>query len=231
MAMAAMAPALALAPNAEAASAVALALTPTAVTPVPGAAVEPEPQANSRFPAFWMQLAGLRLPMTVCACATTPSTASPPQKTATASATTRCFGGMRGMVSPFARCTDCRLQAWACQHLWYRQEGRVTTAESLFPDSIRESGTGATPRTSAPNDLEDVPIRRNGNMPEAAYCLLRRTSGGTASPVSAARAASSGTTLWPSLPRRRIDTVLSAASFLPTTSSTGILASECSRTL
>ncbi len=44
-------------------------------------------------------------------------------------------------------------------------------------------------------------------------------------------ASSSGITVWPSLPSRRIETVRSAASFLPTTSSAGTLASECSRTL
>jgi hypothetical protein len=59
----------------------------------------------------------------------------------------------------------------------------------------------------------------------------RRRSGGTASSASAASAASSGITSCFSWPRRRIDTRRSAASFLPTTSSAGTLASECSRTL
>ena len=61
--------------------------------------------------------------------------------------------------------------------------------------------------------------------------FMRSTSGATASSASALSAASSGSTLWPSLPRRRIETVRSAASLRPTTSSAGTLASECSRTL
>ena len=64
-----------------------------------------------------------------------------------------------------------------------------------------------------------------------AACFIRATSGGTASCASIASAASSGITCWPSLPRRRIETVRSAASLRPTTSSTGTFASECSRTL
>jgi len=64
-----------------------------------------------------------------------------------------------------------------------------------------------------------------------AACFSRRTSGATASSTSALSATSSGSTLWPSLPRRRIETVRSAASLRPTTSRAGTLASECSRTL
>ncbi len=64
-----------------------------------------------------------------------------------------------------------------------------------------------------------------------AACLILRTSGGIASSASAFSAASSGITCCCSLPRRRIETMRSAASLRPTTSSTGTLASECSRTL
>ena len=61
--------------------------------------------------------------------------------------------------------------------------------------------------------------------------LSRRTSGGTASVASSASAASNPTTFCSCIPSRRTDTVRNSASFLPTTSSTGTLASECSRTL
>ena len=71
-------------------------------------------------------------------------------------------------------------------------------------------------------------IRRN-NLYAAA--LLRRKSGGTASSAKALSAASTGRTGCPSLPRRRMETVRSVASFFPTTSMTGTFASECSRTL
>ena len=64
-----------------------------------------------------------------------------------------------------------------------------------------------------------------------AGCFSLRRSGGTASSARALSAVSSGITCWPSLPSLRIETRRSAASFLPTTSITGTLASECSRTL
>ena len=64
-----------------------------------------------------------------------------------------------------------------------------------------------------------------------AAARIRFTSGGTASSVSAARAASSGITVCFSEPRRRIETWRVSASLRPTTSSTGTFASECSRTL
>ena len=72
---------------------------------------------------------------------------------------------------------------------------------------------------------------RAGRFEIYAASFSRRTSGATASSTSALSATSSGSTLWPSLPRRRIETVRSAASFRPTTSRAGTLASECSRTL
>ena len=50
-------------------------------------------------------------------------------------------------------------------------------------------------------------------------------------PFAIAIASSVGITFWPSLPSRRIETEWDSASFLPTTSSAGIFASECSRTL
>lgn len=59
----------------------------------------------------------------------------------------------------------------------------------------------------------------------------RLMSGGVASSTSAAMASSSGSTVWRSLPSRRTETDRPSASFLPTTSSAGIFASECSRTL
>src|SRR5450756_237898 len=61
--------------------------------------------------------------------------------------------------------------------------------------------------------------------------LARFTSGGVASSSNAAIASAVGITVCPSLPRRRIETECVSASFLPTTSSAGIFASECSRTL
>jgi hypothetical protein len=58
-----------------------------------------------------------------------------------------------------------------------------------------------------------------------------RRSGGTASAASSSTAAHSGITCcsWP--PSRRTETVFSSASRLPTTSITGVLVKECSRTL
>ena len=76
----------------------------------------------------------------------------------------------------------------------------------------------------------EVELLAQSRGPYAAFCS-RRKSGGTASCVSAVSAASSGIVCCFSEPRRRIETVRSAASFLPTTSSTGTFASECSRTL
>src|SRR6202165_2948476 len=61
--------------------------------------------------------------------------------------------------------------------------------------------------------------------------FARFTSGGVASSTSAASASSVSITFCPSLPSRRTDTECVSASFLPTTSSAGIFASECSRTL
>jgi hypothetical protein len=63
-----------------------------------------------------------------------------------------------------------------------------------------------------------------------AFCALR-TSGGTASAANSAIASSSFITFWSCTPSRRIETVPVSASFLPTTSRSGTLASECSRTL
>lgn len=57
------------------------------------------------------------------------------------------------------------------------------------------------------------------------------TSGGVASAASAASASERLAELCACEPRRRMETVRSAASFLPTTRSAGTLASECSRTL
>ena len=71
---------------------------------------------------------------------------------------------------------------------------------------------------------------RMSDRPHAAF-FRRCTSGGTASSARLMSAASSGSTVWPSLPSRRIETVRSAASLRPTTSRAGTLASECSRTL
>src|SRR5690606_3678908 len=56
-------------------------------------------------------------------------------------------------------------------------------------------------------------------------------SGGVASSTSMRIASFSGMTRLCWLPKRRIETVRSSASRLPTTSSTGTLANECSRTL
>src|SRR6266700_174290 len=64
-----------------------------------------------------------------------------------------------------------------------------------------------------------------------AASFMRLRSGAIASSASIDKAFSSGTIVCAWLPSRRIDTVPSAASFLPTTSSTGIFATECSRTL
>jgi hypothetical protein len=64
-----------------------------------------------------------------------------------------------------------------------------------------------------------------------AASFMRLRSGAIASSASIDKAFSNGTTVCAWLPSRRIDTVPSAASFLPTTSSTGIFATECSRTL
>lgn len=59
----------------------------------------------------------------------------------------------------------------------------------------------------------------------------RRTSGGIASSFSCATSASSPRVSCAWLPKRRTETVRSAASFLPTARMTGIFCSECSRTL
>src|SRR5690606_7257400 len=56
-------------------------------------------------------------------------------------------------------------------------------------------------------------------------------SGGVASSMSMRIASLSGITRLCWLPRRRTETVRSSASRLPTTSSTGTFANECSRTL
>ena len=88
-------------------------------------------------------------------------------------------------------------------------------------------------RMLEPPGMNDSPslvrVGRALNLTRSA--LARRMSGGTASSLNALSAASRGMTCWPSLPSRRIETVRSAASFLPTTSRTGTLARECSRTL
>ena len=60
---------------------------------------------------------------------------------------------------------------------------------------------------------------------------LSARSGGVASRISAAIASSRGSTSCRSLPRRRIATVPSSASRLPTTRRAGTLARLCSRTL
>ncbi len=88
--------------------------------------------------------------------------------------------------------------------------------------------------------LESFDVNRNAashpKEPPLAACaahpsLPRLTSGATASSTSPASASSSPTTFCSWLPSRRIDTARFSASFLPTTSSTGTLARECSRTL
>jgi|SRR5689334_17865534 len=95
---------------------------------------------------------------------------------------------------------------------------------------LREFALGPGSRFARPGHAKFL-TQYDYLMHSYAALLTRLTSGGTASSVSIASALSSGITCWPSLPSRRIETVRSAASFLPTTSSTGTLASECSRTL
>ncbi len=117
-------------------------------------------------------------------------------------------------------------------------------------DVIKES-TGASPRwfwpkgntarlpamtgapTSRPSRSRPASTARSKSWRSRVHAAFfsRRTSGGTASSTKLASAASADILVCLSLPRRRIETDRSAASFLPTTSSTGILASECSRTL
>ena len=78
-------------------------------------------------------------------------------------------------------------------------------------------------------------FRRSGRRsacgwPYPAACA-RFKSGGNASAANALSALSSGSTVCPSLPSRRIDTERVSASFLPTTRRAGTFISECSRTL
>jgi predicted transglutaminase-like cysteine proteinase len=70
-----------------------------------------------------------------------------------------------------------------------------------------------------------------GANPASATDVYERKSGGLASSTNAASAASRLIVVCSAEPRRRIDTARSAASRLPIASSTGTLASECSRTL
>ena len=77
----------------------------------------------------------------------------------------------------------------------------------------------ATIALAAPAFAQDVPT----TQPEA-QTVPSNTSG-------TAAASSSAIISWPWLPSRRIATVPSSASLLPTTNSSGTLASECSRTL
>jgi predicted transglutaminase-like cysteine proteinase len=70
-----------------------------------------------------------------------------------------------------------------------------------------------------------------GANPASATDAYERRSGGLASSTKAASAASRLIVVCSAEPRRRIETARSAASRLPIASSTGTLASECSRTL
>src|SRR5271163_1541984 len=71
-----------------------------------------------------------------------------------------------------------------------------------------------------------------GSLSDAAvHYVAPRKSGGVASATSSASASSAAADRCPVDPSRRIESVRSAASFLPTAISTGTFASECSRTL
>ena len=105
--------------------------------------------------------------------------------------------------------------------------------ESLYKALSARGQPGVRDRFEGhPRSRPEIESRRlNQYRERLAGYPARFKSGGTASSASILSASSSGITCWPSLPRRRIETVRSAASFLPTTSITGTFASECSRTL
>lgn len=94
-----------------------------------------------------------------------------------------------------------------------RTSGRAET--EARPSSLMRPAT-----VGLPSALGSQPLAR-----------ARRTSGGVASSASWATSASRPITSCAWLPKRRTETVRSAASFLPTARITGIFCSECSRTL
>jgi hypothetical protein len=121
-----------------------------------------------------------------------------------------------------------------CGPVRYHVDAKQQAAGRPFEHRVLVRSTRFRPTREAHADVrrqfhESVPHTRT--VPSHAAFFARRTSGATASAASASSAASRGSTLWPSLPRRRIDTVAPAASLRPTTSSAGTFASECSRTL
>src|SRR5579872_1492516 len=96
------------------------------------------------------------------------------------------------------------------------------------------AGAGAVPVAAASENAGHGAVAHRGGGPRGLYRqpeVARFTSGGTASAASAVSAASRLKTSCFSWPSLRTETVRSAASFLPTTSKAGTLASECSRTL
>jgi hypothetical protein len=110
------------------------------------------------------------------------------------------------------------------------EELAVTEGGNILSDRI-----GFLPPRQAKsrrNPMQDA-VREvmTGERLDQTASRARFTSGGVASSTSAASASSVGMTFCPSLPKRRIETECVSASFLPTTNSAGIFASECSRTL
>ncbi len=97
-----------------------------------------------------------------------------------------------------------------------------------LPAPGRDAGAPAAP------DEPAWPLARAASAATWRYAAAWRAvlkSGGTASSAIALTTASSVMTCCSWLPSRRSDTVPSSASRLPTTTRTGTLASECSRTL
>ena len=97
------------------------------------------------------------------------------------------------------------------------------------PMTRRIAGGNGSPRAAVA--LSKLAYSAASGTAAPAKEAARRRSGGTASAASASSAASRDIIFWSGLPSRRIETVPSAASFLPTTSRAGTLARECSRTL
>jgi hypothetical protein len=116
--------------------------------------------------------------------------------------------------------------SFGVERLLFKIEAERSEYGMLLPDGRKLHAS----RQSHSSRLERQLFSAFG-MGETVTAHALRTSGATASSASPASASSSPITVCSWLPSRRIDTARFSASFLPTTSSTGTLARECSRTL
>jgi hypothetical protein len=142
------------------------------------------------------------------------------------SAATRWRNSLKSSRLPYLNCSLRMAFLSALRDCFSQSRRNAPNMRMLLPDGRKLQAS----RQSHSSRLERQLFSAFG-MDETGIAHALRTSGATASSASPASASSRPTTFCSWLPSRRIDTVRFSASFLPTTSSTGTLARECSRTL